>query len=199
MNNEAIDILRKQVKKAFKKDKRRYWHTIGVANTSACLAMRYGVSMERAYTAGLLHDCAKCLTDTELLESCKKFHIEISDSERRSPYLLHAKLGGYLAWEQYGIHDDEICSAIRFHTTGQPHMTRLEEIIFIADYIEPFRNRADNLDEIRSLVFKDISQAIYCVAESTIEYLNSKNKPIDPATVRTYEYYRKYSENRQDA
>lgn len=191
MNNEYVNELRKQVKKSFGKNKSRYWHTIGVANTSACLAMRYEEDMERAYIAGLLHDCAKCLSDEVLLEQCKQNKIQISESEYRSPYLLHAKLGAYYADRVYGIKDEEICSAIRFHTTGRPGMTRLEEIIFIADYMEPFRKEADNLDEIRQIVFKDISLAIYKATKSTIAYLKKHNQMIDDETVRTCEYYRR--------
>ena len=191
MNNEYMNEIRKQVKKSFGKNKSRYWHTIGVANTSACLAMCYQEDMERAYVAGLLHDCAKCLSNEVLLEQCKMNGIPISESEYRSPYLLHAKLGAYYAASIYGIDDEEICSAIRFHTTGRPGMTRLEEIIFIADYMEPFRKEAGNLDEIRQIVFKDISLAIYKVTESTIKYLKERNQMIDDETIRTCEYYRR--------
>ena len=148
MDNEYIQALRKEVKKEFTADKARYWHTIGVAETSACLAMRYGVDMQKAFTAGLLHDCAKCYSD------------------------------------------EDICNAIRYHSTGHPGMTPLEEIVFIADYMEPLRNKADNLDEIRALVFKDIKEAIYRVTLSTIEYLKKRNKPIDPLTQETCDYYK---------
>ena len=71
MDNEYIQALRKEVKKEFTADKARYWHTIGVAETSACLAMRYGVDMQKAFTAGLLHDCAKCYSDEQLIEICE--------------------------------------------------------------------------------------------------------------------------------
>ena len=77
MDNEYIQALRKEVKKEFTADKARYWHTIGVAETSACLAMRYGVDMQKAFTAGLLHDCAKCYSDEQLIEICESNNIEI--------------------------------------------------------------------------------------------------------------------------
>ena len=70
MNNGYIEDLRKQVKKALKEDKMRYRHTLGVADTSACLAMRYGVDMQKAYIAGLLHDCAKCVSSLWSILSC---------------------------------------------------------------------------------------------------------------------------------
>ncbi len=190
MDNEYIQALRKEVKKEFTADKARYWHTIGVAETSACLAMRYGVDMQKAFTAGLLHDCAKCYSDEQLIEICESNNIEITQAERLSPYLLHAKAGAFFAGTKYGIDDEDICNAIRYHSTGHPGMTPLEEIVFIADYMEPLRNKADNLDEIRTLVFKDIKEAIYRVTLSTIEYLKKRNKPIDPLTQETCDYYK---------
>jgi HD superfamily phosphohydrolase YqeK len=75
-------------------------------------------------------------------------------------------------------------------------MTRLEEVVFIADYIEPFRNKAGNLDEIRGLVFEDITFAIYRVCNDTIEYLKRSGSVIDETTVQTYEYYKEIVESR---
>lgn len=190
MDNDYINSLRKSVKKEFAEDKARYRHTLGVADTAACLTMRYGVSMEAAYIAGLLHDCAKCLSDEELLLRCRKQSIPITEYEEQSPYLLHGKLGAFYAKERYNINDEDICNAIRYHTTGRAGMSPLEEIIFIADYMEPMRNKAADLDEVRELVFVDIKKAIYVVTRDTLDYLKSKNKPIDPQTVVTYEYYR---------
>jgi len=190
MDNDYINSLRKSVKREFTEDKARYRHSIGVANTAACLAMRYGVSMEDAYIAGLLHDCAKCLSDEELLLRCRKYNIPITEYEQQSPYLLHGKLGAFYAKERYNIGDGDICSAIKYHTTGRGGMSPLEEIIFIADYIEPLRNKAADLDEVRKLAFVDIKKAVYTVTRDTLEYLKSMNKPIDPHTVVTYEYYK---------
>lgn len=105
MDNSYIEDLRKQVKKALKEDKMRYRHTLGVADTSACLAMRYGENMQKAYIAGLLHDCAKCVPDTVKLEECNRYGIEVTEFEKNSLYLLHAKLGAYYAKELYHIED----------------------------------------------------------------------------------------------
>ena len=66
----------------------RFRHTIGVADTSACLASRYGVDMQKAYISGLLHDCAKCVPDEQKITECEQNNIEITKSEYESPYLL---------------------------------------------------------------------------------------------------------------
>ena len=149
MDEKQIEI-RKKLKK--KLDTARYEHTLGVAYTAACLAMRYGADIQKAEVAGLLHDCAKCIPDEEKLQKCEKHHLPISDAERKNPSLLHAKLGAYYARQKYGITDEEILGAITWHTTGKPEMTLLEEIVFIADYIEPDRDRAPNLEEILQII-----------------------------------------------
>jgi predicted HD superfamily hydrolase involved in NAD metabolism len=190
MNNEYVAKIRDDVQAMLGTNKKRYWHTVGVANTCACLAMKYGVDVERAYIAGLLHDCAKCLSDDELLRECAQNDITVSEYEQQSPYLLHGKVGALYAGTKFNIEDEEILSAISFHTTGKPNMTRLEEIVFIADYVEPFRDKAANLDEIRGLVFNDITFAIYRVCNDTIEYLKRSGSVIDETTVQTFEYYK---------
>ncbi|MDD3240045.1 MAG: bis(5'-nucleosyl)-tetraphosphatase (symmetrical) YqeK [Lachnospira sp.] len=190
MDNLYIEKLRKQVKQALKNDKMRFRHTIGVADTCACLAMRYGVDMEKAYIAGLLHDCAKCVPDAEKFQECADADILLTEIEKKNPYLIHAKLGAFYAKTKYDIQDEEICSAIQYHTTGKKNMSLLEEIVFLADYMEPYRNQADDLERIRSLAFQDIDVAVYEVLRDTLEYLKGSNRPIDTTTNDTYEYYK---------
>ena len=118
--------------------------------------MRYGEDIEKAQVAGLLHDCAKCIPNDKKIRMCKERQIEISKVELKSPFLLHSKLGAYLAKEKYGVEDPDILSAIMWHTTGRPNMTRLEKIVFTADYIEPQRCKAENLPQVRRLAFHDL-------------------------------------------
>jgi predicted HD superfamily hydrolase involved in NAD metabolism len=119
-----------------------------------------------------------------------EYGIDITKSECTSPYLLHAKLGAYYVEHVYHISDTSICSAVRYHTTGRAQMSKLEEIVFIADYIEPYRNQAKDLERIRCIAFQDIEQAVYEVTKSTLNYLSRKGRPIDPATEDTFQYYR---------
>ena len=171
-------------------DHDRYEHTIGVMHTAACLAMRYEEDMDRALLAGLLHDCAKCIPAEEKIKMCKKNHIEIAEAEKDNPGLLHAKLGAFLAKEKYGITDESILRAIRFHTTGCPEMTLLDEIIYIADYIEAGRKPLPNLAEVRKLAFCDLDACLYRILEDSLVYLKSKGSVVDPMTEKTYLYYK---------
>ena len=170
-------------------DGRRFTHTLGVAHTAACLAMSQGMDIEKAYMAGLLHDCAKYMNDKEYLTYCHKHDIDVTDVEKENPALLHAKAGAYLANVKYEIDDEEILNAIKWHTTGHPAMTPLEEIIFTADYIEPNRVHDPELPEIRKEAFDDIKKAIYHIYVNTMKHLNSSSKALDPMTGEAFEYY----------
>lgn len=188
IKSEQLRKLRGEMEKV--QDARRFEHTLGVEFISAALAMRYGAPVESAQLAGLLHDCAKCLTDKERVKICRKNDIPMSEMEKANPFLLHAKVGAYLAEKKYKVKDQDIINAIHNHTTGRPKMSLLEKIVFIADYIEPGRKHAPNLEEIRSLAFTDLDQALLKILSDTLEYLESGKGDVDPMTRMTWDYYR---------
>ena len=145
----------------------RFRHTLGVMETAEALARRYGVDPERARLAGLLHDCGK----------------------NEGTSLTHGPIGAVIAREEYGITDEEILSAICWHTTGKPAMTDLEKIIFVADYIEPGRDRAPRLSELRTMAYEDLDKTILCILEDTLSYLRNSGTVIDEKSLETYNYY----------
>lgn len=187
MKTADIKKIRKKMEKTL--DPKRFEHTLGVAYTAAALAMCYEVDINKAQTAGLLHDCAKCMSNEKKLLICEKHHIPVNDVEKKNPFLLHAKVGSYVAMKQFGIHDQDIINAILNHTTGRPGMSQLEKIIYIADYIEPGRKQAPNLTQVRRLAFQDLDKALLQILGDTLKYLNSIDSPIDPMTQKTYEFY----------
>ena len=170
----------------------RYRHTIGVMYTAASLAMCHGANLENAMLAGLLHDCAKCIS------LCEEYQIALTDTELKNHALIHPKLGAYIARENYGIQDMELLHAIAAHTTGHPDMTTLEKIIFIADYIEPGRDTAPHLTELRKLAFEDLNRAMYRILEDTLNYLHEKGGIIDSQTEATYQYYKDLTKKEDD-
>lgn len=170
-------------------DDKRFIHTLGVAYTASAMAMAYGEDFKRAYLAGLLHDCAKCHTNLEFITLCEEYGIPITESEYENPFLLHAKLGAYFARHKYNINDEEILSAITWHTTGKPDMTLLEKIIFISDYIEPDRRELPNISDIRKAAFTDTDMAMVLICGSTIRYLEDAGRLIDSITRDTYNFY----------
>lgn len=177
-------------------DEPRYQHTIGVMYTAGSMAMAFGYPIEKAMLAGLLHDCAKCITNEEKINLCKEHHIAISDAEYANVSLLHAKAGAILAKTLYGVEDLEILHAIQVHTTGEPNMSLLDKIIYIADYIEPNRDRAPRLEEIRKLAFSDLNQCMAEILYDTLMYLKKHNGVIDPLTQVSYDFYKIYRKNK---
>lgn len=191
--------LRKQMEKTL--EPKRYEHTLSVAYTAANLAAVHGADVQKALEAGILHDCAKCLSHKKQMALCDKYHVQLSqmEVEENSP-LLHAKTGSILAREEYGIDDGDVLNAISFHTTGRPQMSVLEKIIYIADYIEPGRHHMkrfsegapmERLTQIRQMAYRDLDETLRNILSDTLDYLRSKGSKVDPMTRITYEYYTK--------
>ena len=188
---EQYDLWKLDKKLQKEVDEDRYHHTLGVMFTAASMAMVWGEDLEKARVAGLLHDCAKCIPNKKKITMCEKNKIEITEFERNNPFLIHAKLGAFLAKDKYKVEDPEILSAITWHTTGKEDMTLLEKIIYIADYIEPGRRELPNMADVRQLAFRDIDECLYRILKDSLIYLDSKNITVDPMTQRTYDYYKK--------
>ena len=192
-DEKFIFSLYEKMQKRLKR--KRYIHSVGVAGTAASLAMKYGADVYKAQIAGILHDCAKCYDDDELIMLCTGNSIEVTPFEKEHGFLLHAKYGAFLAKTCYEIDDEDILNAIRWHTTGHEDMSLLEKIIYISDYIEPSRNKAPGLDIIRKSVFNgdSIDKGLIMVMKNTIEYLRKDEASLDKTTMAAYEYYRKRS------
>ena len=172
----------------------RFIHTLDVACTAAALAMFYGADIDKAETAGLLHDCAKCLNLSKMLKICDKAGLELSEYERNSGSLLHSKAGAVLAQTKYGVRDEDILNAIRYHTTGRPGMSLLEKIVFAADYLEPGRDSAPGLPKVRKLAFESIDDCVLQILKDTLMYLGTTGADVDPMTQKTYDFYKEYGE-----
>ncbi|WP_026669809.1 bis(5'-nucleosyl)-tetraphosphatase (symmetrical) YqeK [Butyrivibrio sp. AE3006] len=191
---ELSKKFRKEMQDALKSE--RFDHTLGVAYTAANMAAIFDADNQKALIAGYLHDCAKNLDHEEQIKICKKNGVEITDVERRNPSLIHAKAGMCLARTKYGIEDEEILNAIRWHTTGHPGMTTLEKIVFIADFIEPNRKPLEHMDIIRKEAFRDLDSCMLLILRDTLNYLKNIDKECDSMTQDTYEYYLRKAEQK---
>lgn len=191
------DLYQMQKKLEKYLDENRFLHTLGVMYTCAALAMVHDCDLMDAQVAGLLHDSAKCIPNKKKLSMCAKHGILITEFEREHPFLIHAKLGAYIAKEKYGIQNPEILSAITWHTTGKPKMSKLEKIVYVADYIEPQRDKAPHLDSIRRLAFQDLDECIHEILKDTLAYLDGGPGDIDNATREAYSYYHEIHQNRK--
>ena len=158
---------------------KRFKHSLGVKDVAYDLALIYGYDTMKASIAAILHDCAKHLSDDELIGQCNIYNLPVSKYEMQSKFLLHAKVGALYARKLYGVEDEDILDAITYHTTGRPSMTLLEKIIFTADYIEPNRRPIPRLNTIRKEAYFNLDQAVYIILENTLDYLKTTNNVID--------------------
>ena len=161
----------------------RYQHSIAVSETAVRLARKYDVSEEKAYLAGLLHDCGRAFPTSDLLELAQKRDISVSYVEAAIPLLLHAYIGAEILPEVYGIKDPEVRQAIWRHTVGGPNMTPLDKIIYLADMIEPNR-KYPGVEELRRLAENDsLDKAILLAFDQSIAFILDRGSLIHPYTV----------------
>lgn len=175
--------MKERLKKALKES--RYLHSIGVCETAVEMAKLYGVDEEKAYIAGLLHDCAKCFSNEEQLRLCDEYGIELDEITLACPAIIHAPLGAAIAESEYGIKDEEILRAIRLHTTGGERMTKLDKIIYIADMIEPHRDY-EGVDRLRKLAYGNLDKAMLASLQSTLKFNVQKGATIHPDTLSAW-------------
>lgn len=160
---------------------KRIPHVLGTEQEAIRLAERYGADVEKARVAALLHDCTKKLDMESQLALCDHYGIELDELERVSLKLLHSKTGAALARDVFGV-DEEIYSAIWWHTTGHANMTLLEKIIYLADYIEPSRD-FPGVDKLRQVCYKDLNEGLCLGLEMTIQEMTDMGNPVHRATL----------------
>lgn len=168
---------------------KRYNHSIGTADCAKELALKFNIDPEKAYIAGLLHDCAKCFPTEELIDIINK-HLEVDPLEMISYKTLHAPVSAYIAKKEFGVTDEEILSSIRWHTMGNVNMSDFEKIIFIADKVETVTRHKEYLDGIRVFLSeKDgLNKAMLACYKETIKSLVDRNLYICPIAVDIYNH-----------
>lgn len=177
MNLVEMDVLLKQALKP-----NRYIHCVNTMNVAISLAEHYGENKDIAAISGLLHDCAKNLNDDETKKYCAVNGIELNEIEQKQVFLMHGAVGAIIAKEKYGVDDEIILNAIRYHSTGYSKMNMMDKIIFLADYIEPGRTHCE-VDEARNLAYEDIDKALICAFDNIIKYVIKQKGLIHPFTI----------------
>lgn len=162
-----FDLLKLLVKKNI--SEHRYLHSLSVANTCKELALCHDVDSNKAYLAGLLHDCCKFKDESILLEYLNKY-----DKDK-----INGCIGAYHSWvapyylkEKLNFSDKEILNAIYNHTILNSE-DKLSLILYIADKREPLRGINDALLEKAKVnligVYKELVKDVE-------EFVKSKNE-----------------------
>ncbi len=163
-------------------DEKRARHTMQVAEYAADLADRLGIDREKAYLAGLLHDCTKFRSDDWHIQYAAEHNLTLSADDLACPQILHQITAPIFARENFGIKDAEILSAIGCHTTGKVKMTDLEMLLFFADSCEPSRTYS-GVDQLREAGEDDLKYGTLMLLNHIIAFLKDRNAYLHPLTV----------------
>jgi predicted HD superfamily hydrolase involved in NAD metabolism len=174
---EILDEIRIRLRRDMSAD--TYAHVERTAEVAKKLAVAHGEDPERAELAALVHDIADGYSERELLTLAERYGVPVSLTEARVPKLLHGKIGAEILRES-GVRDEELLDAVRDHITGGVRMSRLAKITFVADKIEPNRDRHyGGLEHVREIAMTDLDEAILQLYAWRIDTLVGEGRPVD--------------------
>ena len=127
-----------------------------------------------------MHDVAKYKTKSDYLGA------EIPPDAPDA--VVHQYLGEYIAKTELNITDEDILSAIKYHTTGRANMSLLEKVIYIADLIEPSR-RFLGVEELRKAVYNNFEKGFKICLEEIVEFLKKDGGNVFSLTLEAAAYY----------
>lgn len=164
---------------------KRFQHVLAVQEMAVDLACIHKADVWHANLAALLHDSAKWMDPQALYSAVRSYEIRLDPIEEVNPSLLHPLIGVKLAVEKFAVTELEVLEAIRNHTTGNPSMGVISQILYVADFAEPTRTH-NAVHVVRELAYTDLGCAVHHVARAKIEHLLAKGVTIHPNTLHTY-------------
>lgn len=191
---EEFDKYEKLIKERL--SKKRFHHSMNVAEACHKLAEHYGADVKRCYLAGLLHDIMKEDSSAKQRKYTLESGMFPDTAEVEIPQLWHAVAGAVYVRDKLDIDDEEILSAIRFHTIGCARMTLLEKIVYLGDMISEDRDYKD-IDKFRKFCYDDINVAMSVALIYNMESVCRKCGRIPRYTAEAYNYYLKYNKNKE--
>jgi predicted HD superfamily hydrolase involved in NAD metabolism len=177
--DQVLSWLQEQV------PQKRLQHILRVEQMAIDLACHHRLDIEKAAQAGLMHDLAKCFKPQTLLQMAVAEGLELNAVEVANPHLLHAAVGAIVAREQFNVSDPEVLDAIRHHTVGEPDMSLLSCVVFLADTLEPGRGDTLELNQLRQICREDLHQAVWLACDYSLTYLLSSQCLVHPQVVQT--------------
>ena len=188
--DEYEELLRKRL------SKKRFQHSMNVAEECFSLAEKYGADKQRCYLAGMLHDIMKEEMPEKLKQYVMDSGLSPDPAEITAKSLWHGIAGGYYIREELGIDDKELISAVRFHTIGCARMSLMEKIVFLADMISEDRKYKD-VDKMRDYCYEDINVAMSVALIYLLESVTARCGTIPMYTFQAYNYYLKFNKNKE--
>lgn len=187
---QLVDIMEKTL------SKRRYKHVLRVEKTALELAEIYEADKEKVSIAAIAHDYAKEKPDEEMRDLIISENLDL-DMLQYGSNIWHGPLGSILMKNEYNIDDEEILDAIKYHTIGSPKMSKVAQIIYVADFIEPKRS-FKGVEEARELAMLDLHESVAYISRHTISSLIKRKSKIYPKAIETYNAWAVKNKEDQD-
>ncbi|GAB4383933.1 MAG: bis(5'-nucleosyl)-tetraphosphatase (symmetrical) YqeK [Elainellaceae cyanobacterium] len=168
-------------------------HVLRVEQMAVALAQAHGLDQQKAAQAGLMHDLAKYFKPQTLLVMAEQEGLPIDPVDEANPHLLHAAVGAIVARDTFGVQDSEVLAAIANHTLGQPGMSPLSCVVFLADSLEPGRGDVAELVMLRKLSQQDLQQTVWMTCDYTLRHLMNKHRLLHPRVIQTRNWFLHHS------
>lgn len=184
--NKYIPLSREELIEKLKNalTQSRFEHVLRVEQMAIELAKKNDVDVEKASVAGLCHDYAKQRPDDDFIQLIKKYRLDDLLLQYGNA-IWHGEVGYLMVQNELGVTDIDILNSIKHHTTGAKYMSKLEQIVYMADYIEMGRD-FPGVEEAREITFNNLADGVAYQTKHTLQYLISANKPVYPKTIDTY-------------
>lgn len=183
-NDEKYKAIDKYVRE--KLSDKRYIHSISVMNRALEYAKLYGANEQDAIYAGLIHDVAKEVPKNQRVLLAEELGIQLDEIEKKETALIHAKMGAYIAKHTFDLNDD-ICNAIRTHTTGCANMTLLQKIIYLADFTSEDRDY-EIAKEVNRIAQKNLNDAMIAALRGSLNFILTEGHLVHPLGIEAYNY-----------
>ena len=182
-NTNGYDVIKETLKSLVSDF--RYEHSLRVAKESLDLARHYQLNSDDAFVAGLIHDSAKEITVFESDLNLSEFHLSLYES---FPAVAHAFVLDVVVSAYFSDISDTVIQAAMWHTTGKAAMSDLEKVVFIADFIEPFR-KASNRQFVYDLAYQSLDKAVFEIASFKLNFLLESRQSIYSTLLDCYNFY----------
>ena len=198
LSEERIGELRTAISSLI--GERRFAHTLGVESAIVRLGECYlPDEIGRLRVAALLHDVTKEWSEERQITYLREVGAPVSTEEMATPRILHARTGALIAARDFSDYVDPIIlHAIEVHTTGKRGMSVFDELLYLADYIEPTRTYRECV-ELRNTFLDGYAAAedklvllhrtVLAALRMTVAEVLSRGGAVFPATLDAVSYF----------
>lgn len=183
----TIERLEADLRVQLASRKKRLAHSLSVAETAEALALAYDADPFLARVAGILHDWHKAYDNDELVARASALGLDLGVDLSLVAPLLHGMITARELPARYPELPEEVWRAIAVHTTAAPEMSPLDEVLFVADGIEPLRPASPGIESTRALVGKaSLDDLFWHSFVGGIVYVLEGGRYLFPGTIDVY-------------